>query len=344
MLSISLNELVYDLIELYRANHKNTDSLSEEQVRNWIHATRAAIVKSRLDQNPFYIDQSWVQDLGNVEVEGTTTVGGITYVKTRDKLPLTINRRGGEGTFTILSPGEVGITPYNYVSYDRSMYAGNGAFNSATKYAFLYDGYLYIKNETLASIQSVLGHSTNYFTGWTNGDYDTFTTSTTVVSSAINAAGTAYGTSNSITLSAGDEITFTSSLTLNSGEAPTITLMYGVTSVDAELLASGSNSVTFVATSTGTHTLKLTNTGASNYALSAATVAITNYIRVKGVFFNPELAATFAGLTNFENDYDYPIDQSIITTMQNIIKKENFNFIMQQLEDKKADGVDTTTK
>ena len=133
MLNISLNELVYDLIELYRANHKSTDSLSEEQVKNWIHATRAAILKSRLDKNPFYIDESWVQSLGRVLVESGGLLGDINYIKTINQIPLTINRRGGEGTFTFIAPGDIGVIPYNIVSFDRAQHSGYGIFNGNTK-------------------------------------------------------------------------------------------------------------------------------------------------------------------------------------------------------------------
>lgn len=229
MLNISLNELVYDLLELYRANYKNTDSLDETQVRNWIHATRAAILKARLDQNPFYIDESWVQLLNYVHVYDIPAINGIDYIKSTLQLPLTINRRGGEATFTLVSPGGIGITPYEFVSYDRAQHAGNGVFNSAAKYAFLYNKNMYVKNETVAG-----------------------------------------------------------------------------------LLTEGQPALP--------------------------------YIVVAGIFFNPELAAEFNGTTNFESDYDYPIDQSIITIMQDMIKKSNFNFVIQQLEDKKADGSDSMTK
>jgi hypothetical protein len=232
-LNITLNELVFDLIELYRANYKNTDSLSEEQVRNWIHATRAAILKSRLDNNPFYIDESWVQSLVHVSVGNSATVAGKTYIRSLYQLPLTLNRRGGEATFTLVSSGDHGVEPYNFVSYDRAQYAGNGVFNTVTKYAFLNNGYMYVKNETITGLST-----------W--------------------------------------------------------------------VPVQGQGSVP--------------------------------YINVKGIFFNPELAATFGGYLDFENSYDYPIDQSIIVDMQNIIKKSNFNFILQQLEDKKADGSDSINK
>jgi len=63
-----------------------------------------------------------------------------------------------------------------------------------------------------------------------------------------------------------------------------------------------------------------------------------------GVFQSPRLVAAFNGVSNFDSSETYPIDQSIADTMKEIITKANFNFTLQQIEDKVADGADSTTK
>jgi len=222
----SLNETAYDFIELTRANYKDTDSLDIRQVKNWIDNTRATLVKQRLDRNPFSIDGSWLQKL---TVAGSITDGPIdfqsdfTYFVSDYRIPTPINRRGGEGTITLVDTGVLFADPIEFVNYEEARDYNNGKFNSTTKYAFLKDDYFYVKNEP------------------------------------------------------------------------------------------------FNATNTNTY-------------------------YVTGVFQNPRLVATFNNVTNFDSMYSYPIDQSIVDQMKQIIRDNNLSLMLQQIEDKILDGRDSTTK
>lgn len=69
------------------------------------------------------------------------------------------------------------------------------------------------------------------------------------------------------------------------------------------------------------------------------------YINVKGIFQNPIDAYEFrynAGSYNW--DYEYPISDALMNDLKNIIVKENFNFIMVPIDDKKPDSVDNITR
>ena len=69
------------------------------------------------------------------------------------------------------------------------------------------------------------------------------------------------------------------------------------------------------------------------------------YINVKGIFQNPIDAYEFKNGTNSYNwDYEYPISDALMNDLKNIIVKENFNFIMVPIDDKKPDSVDNVTR
>lgn len=70
----------------------------------------------------------------------------------------------------------------------------------------------------------------------------------------------------------------------------------------------------------------------------------TTKFYVTGVFQNPRLAAAYNSISNFDSAYTYPVDQSIVDDMKQIIRKNNLDLVIQQLEDKIADGSDSTTK
>ena len=63
-----------------------------------------------------------------------------------------------------------------------------------------------------------------------------------------------------------------------------------------------------------------------------------------GVFQNPRLVAAFMSISNFDSSYSYPVDQSIIDQMKQIIRDNNLSLVIQQIEDKTLDGRDSTTK
>jgi hypothetical protein len=69
------------------------------------------------------------------------------------------------------------------------------------------------------------------------------------------------------------------------------------------------------------------------------------YIHVKGIFQNPIDAYEFKnGANTYSWDYEYPISDNLMNDLKSIIVKENFNFIMVPIYDKKPDSVDNITR
>lgn len=139
----SLNMLVWELLELYRASHKVTDSYEERLFYAWIQATRAKLIKQRLDAHMRIPDGHWVQDLGAVELASVdssahTTINSNKYIlKSVRDIPWTIHSKGEPGGFTRIAPADNLETNFKLVSYETALYSGNGKFNASQVYAAL---------------------------------------------------------------------------------------------------------------------------------------------------------------------------------------------------------------
>ena len=68
---------------------------------------------------------------------------------------------------------------------------------------------------------------------------------------------------------------------------------------------------------------------------------------IQGVFVNPEDAYTFnttvSSVTPWSDDLEYPVSESIVVDLQNIIIDKKFRLVLNQIEDSVANGKDDTT-
>jgi len=103
-------------------------------------------------------------------------------------------------------------------------------------------------------------------------DYDTMTVATLAISSAINASGTAYVSSNTLSVADTGIYKLATFLTLVSGELPSVAL-YDNTSANISnvvALTAGLNLITLTATATdASASLRFTNTGAASWSTSS---------------------------------------------------------------------------
>ena len=101
---ITENALAYSMMEMFRANNKVTDSLDIRLFKDWVKEARAFILKQRLDTNNG-INESWVQDLEDVEMEQvdssiyTSIPSGRYMLRSVKDIPFTIGRKNSIGTF-----------------------------------------------------------------------------------------------------------------------------------------------------------------------------------------------------------------------------------------------------
>lgn len=126
-------------------------------------------------------------------------------------------------------------------------------------------------------IIEILPAIANLITAWINGTYDTFTSTTVTITSAINIGpSSAVALSNEFSIKAGQYVRIVFDLTLNSGTAPNLNLWDdsggGSAVSDTEVSASGANAIVlfaFVTTSVCTIRISNSPTDASNFSTDA---------------------------------------------------------------------------
>jgi hypothetical protein len=214
-------------------------------------------------------------------IEGKiTTVGGITYTTL---------------AFTISGCSNVLYQPRTEGTMG-GVFTGNSTFNAAV----LPPGIKYV--------DSVVGN----LLSWTNGNYDTFTSAGSLISSAIESTGpkSETATSNSISTTVGFIYQMFVTLNLTSGQAPTLT---GSDShFPSTTLSNGLNLITWTA-SAGTNTLTLTNTANANFSIRSVgpgppgvyditgTNQVTSFLGMK--FAAPYADNKYADILALENTY-----------------------------------------
>lgn len=159
-MNISLNHLIYDVLELYRANLKDTSSIDSRQVAHWINSARAFLIKQRLDKNIFDIYQEEIQKMSNLSLVETT--GNTGTVETSTTIPSTINRKGYPGTLTRVgypytsTDLAFNASPVQIVTPRRFQRVGNRKFNSGFYYSTIGTGRkLYFKTYTLVGSDKI---------------------------------------------------------------------------------------------------------------------------------------------------------------------------------------------
>jgi len=152
MKTVSLNELVYELLELRRANTKTTDPLDERLVIDWIQSTRAMLLKQKFSQPFSFVDDHYVQHLGEISmtrVLSSTSIGlsgdEEKYVyRTIIAIPKPIKTKDGCGLFTRIGPADMLSDGFQITTYKKAFVSGNGKFNRNTVFAFVLGDYVYL--------------------------------------------------------------------------------------------------------------------------------------------------------------------------------------------------------
>ena len=150
----SLNGLGYELLEMYRANNRVSDSLDIRLLKTWIQQTRAQLIKQRLDANPFSIDEHIAQNLGVVQfapVDSSVSNVNLSskyYMRSINPIPATIYTKSNIPTFTRIASIDRLERKFNLVPYERLLVSGNGKFNSDDIYVALLGNYLILNSKS----------------------------------------------------------------------------------------------------------------------------------------------------------------------------------------------------
>jgi len=148
----TLNQYIYEIFELYRSTVTDDVSLDERLIESWIIDQRALWLRNEFNKNRS-IDDALVQDLGCVELEIADTSdccnisSGCTVLRTNVDIPTTIERHNSP-TITRVGPINKMNISYPLVTYNRSIYSGNGRFNQNLVYAYLLNNRIYLKGNS----------------------------------------------------------------------------------------------------------------------------------------------------------------------------------------------------
>ena len=154
MKNTSLNELVYELLELRRAYIKDTDPLDRRLVIDWIQSQRARLLKEKFDKPFASIDEHYVQGLSplagtGIPMEKTLSnelgLKNYDYMwRTSIDIPRTIESKDGTGCFTRIGPADRLSDHFQITSYKHALSLGYGKFNYNTIYAFVLGDRVYL--------------------------------------------------------------------------------------------------------------------------------------------------------------------------------------------------------
>lgn len=157
----TLNELAYRLMSLYRTTNKDTDSVPIELVKDWIHSTRALLLKQRLSKPFSNMSQAVIQILGSVELEEVdssieSSIMSEKYMlRTKLDIPLAINTPNNLGAFIRIGPADRLSVRYKLVTYDTALFSGYGKFNSRDIHAFVLDNKIYVAARDLEAFKGL---------------------------------------------------------------------------------------------------------------------------------------------------------------------------------------------
>jgi hypothetical protein len=154
MKNTSLNELVYELLELRRAYIKDTDPLDRRLVIDWIQSQRARLLKQKFDQPFASIDDHYVQSLSPIAGTGIPmekTLSNELGIKNYDfmwrtaiDIPRTIESKDGVGSFVRIGPADRLSDHFQITTHKKALALGYGKFNYNAIYAFVLGDRVYL--------------------------------------------------------------------------------------------------------------------------------------------------------------------------------------------------------
>jgi len=164
--NISLNELAYDILEIYRQNVLDTNFIDVRQIKHWVQTTRATLLKQKLDKDPlFAVDEHFVQEIKpngtpvTIQLLDSSIYTGLPsnryFAQTSVSIPATIERNGYFHSFTRIGPADLLKESYPIVGYDHALLFGNGKFNTSIPCAFIMGDRIVLTGKNIQSINGI---------------------------------------------------------------------------------------------------------------------------------------------------------------------------------------------
>lgn len=146
----TLNEITYSVLSPVRPYMTGDSHLSIEKVQYDIKNERSKLIRNELNKNRT-IDPTIIQSLGCVPVQAVDaaeccTITTNCYVmRTVDKIPNAVETHRKK-LITRVGPVNITLKGYSFINYTQAQYSGNNAYTKNDTYAFILNGYIYIKS------------------------------------------------------------------------------------------------------------------------------------------------------------------------------------------------------
>lgn len=155
MKTVSLNELIYELLELRRSYLKETDPIPKRLVVDWIQSQRARLIDQKYKKPMSSFDDHFIQDLGAVSMEKylsnvvSPQVNNYDYLyRTSIEIPGVIESFDGVGLFSRIGPADRLSDPFQLTTYNKALMLGYGKFNYNAIYAFVLGDRIYLHSNS----------------------------------------------------------------------------------------------------------------------------------------------------------------------------------------------------
>lgn len=144
-------EIVFNVIERVQ-QHVDDSEVSLEHVKFMLNLERATYLRNEYNKANRSIDpdvtQTFCMPVKLVDAsECECYESGCYVLRTVDKVPNWIELYNREGIIRVSSLSVLDI-PFHYVSHKRALVSGNSRYNGDTVFAFLFNGYIYLKSHS----------------------------------------------------------------------------------------------------------------------------------------------------------------------------------------------------
>ncbi len=159
-MATTLNSIIYDINEIASSGgNPNEFKIPLEQIKYWVHQTRAMMISQALDKR-YEIQDNWIQLIGCVELEQTdisdccVVPSGCFGLRSVRQLPTTIET---DENNLVLSVTTIDDTPLSETNVFRSRYSNYNKYTKNRASWFMRNNYLYVINNDLLSLVNVYG-------------------------------------------------------------------------------------------------------------------------------------------------------------------------------------------
>ncbi len=147
----TLNQIAYSILSSVKPHLSDDEDLRIEQVIYDVNVQRSVLIRRDANKH-LNLNPTIIQDLGCVEMELADSAECCDFtsdckvLRTKELVPVPLELYD-KILITRVGPIDKGNKQYNFVSYERAIFSGNGAFSKNTIYAYYMNNRIYLKSK-----------------------------------------------------------------------------------------------------------------------------------------------------------------------------------------------------